>query len=381
MHAHWYFDVISPFSYLQFLRLGEVADRCDLSLKPVLFAGLLNANGQKGPAEIPSKRLFTYRMVTWLAKRRGIPFTFPDAHPFNPIRALRLCVALDNTPDTVGKIFHAIWGQGHLPDHDQGWRAIQDAVGVADGDTLIASAAVKQAPDEQPASALARRFLRELETLVSARPTVELLARRLGVSTSTLTRNCRNTLGLPAKALVDNGLGAMGHVGLTPQSISVLGGFRPQGRSFETAAQVVERAMELERAGCFAIVIECVPRTVAAAVTAATSVPTIGIGAGDATSGQVLVYHDLLGMMQHPHHAKVTPKFCKQYANVGEVITGALEQFKTEVESGEFPGMSYSPYRVSDEDSNRLVRLLEQKGLDAAAEAVLDCPYREDGGK
>ena len=184
-----------------------------------------------------------------------------------------------------------------------------------------------------------------------------------------------------AKALVDSGIAVMGHVGLTPQSISVLGGFRPQGRSFETAAQVVERAMELERAGCFAIVIECVPRTVAAAVTAATSVPTIGIGAGDATSGQVLVYHDLLGMMQHPHHAKVTPKFCKQYANVGEVITGALERFKDEVSTGEFPGMSYSPYRVSDEDSNRLVRLLEQKGLDAAAEAVLDCPYREDGGK
>jgi 3-methyl-2-oxobutanoate hydroxymethyltransferase len=114
-------------------------------------------------------------------------------------------------------------------------------------------------------------------------------------------------------------------------------------------------------------------------VTAATSVPTIGIGAGDATSGQVLVYHDLLGMMQHPHHAKVTPKFCKQYANVGEVITGALERFKDEVSTGEFPGMSYSPYRVSDEDSNRLVRLLEQKGLDAAAEAVLDCPTAKTG--
>lgn len=145
MHAHWYFDVISPFSYLQFLRLGEVADRCDLSLKPVLFAGLLNANGQKGPAEIPSKRLFTYRMVTWQAKRRDIPFKFPDAHPFNPIRALRLCVALDNTPDAVGKVFHAIWGLGHLPDNAQGWRAIQDVVGVADGDALISDAAVKQA--------------------------------------------------------------------------------------------------------------------------------------------------------------------------------------------------------------------------------------------
>ncbi len=144
MHTHWYFDVISPFSYLQFLRLGELEGRCDLSLKPVLFAGLLNANGQKGPAEIPSKRLFTYRMVTWLANKRGVPFHFPDAHPFNPIRALRLCVALNATPEAVGAVFHAIWGQGHLPDNDQGWRAIQDAVGVTDGDALIADAAVKQ---------------------------------------------------------------------------------------------------------------------------------------------------------------------------------------------------------------------------------------------
>jgi 2-hydroxychromene-2-carboxylate isomerase len=144
MHAHWYFDVISPFSYFQFLRLGEVADRCDISMKPVLFAGLLNANGQKGPAEIPSKRLFTYRMVTWQAAKRGVPFRFPDAHPFNPIRALRLCVALGATPDAVGKIYHAIWGEGHLPDNDEGWRAIQDIAGVEDGDALINDAAVKQ---------------------------------------------------------------------------------------------------------------------------------------------------------------------------------------------------------------------------------------------
>lgn len=144
MHAHWYFDVISPFSYLQFLRLNEVTDRCDLSLKPVLFAGLLNANGQKGPAEIPSKRLFTYRMVTWLAERRGVPFKFPSAHPFNPIRALRLCVALDATPDAVGKVFHAIWGEGHLPDNDAGWRAIQKICGVDNGDALIADPDVKK---------------------------------------------------------------------------------------------------------------------------------------------------------------------------------------------------------------------------------------------
>ena len=144
MHVHWYFDVISPFSYLQFLRLDEVSERCDLSLKPVLFAGLLNANGQKGPAEIPSKRLFTYRMVTWQAKKRGVPFTMPDAHPFNPIRALRLCIVLGSTPEAVGSIFHAIWGEGHLPDSDAGWQAIQERAGVADGDARIADPQVKQ---------------------------------------------------------------------------------------------------------------------------------------------------------------------------------------------------------------------------------------------
>lgn len=144
MHTHWYFDIISPFSYLQFLRLGELKGRCDLSLKPVLFAGLLNANGQKGPAEIPSKRLFTYRMVTWLAHKRGVPFKFPDAHPFNPIRALRLCVAMGSTPEIVGQIFHEIWGEGHLPDNEDGWLAIQKACGINDGDALIADEAVKK---------------------------------------------------------------------------------------------------------------------------------------------------------------------------------------------------------------------------------------------
>lgn len=144
MHTHWYFDVISPFAYLQSLRLGEVSDRADISLKPVLFAGLLNAHGQKGPAEIPSKKLFTYRMVTYLAASRGVPFKFPDAHPFNPIRALRLCIALGSTPEVVGKIFHAIWGEGHLPDNDAGWQAIQAAVGIDNGDELIADPAVKK---------------------------------------------------------------------------------------------------------------------------------------------------------------------------------------------------------------------------------------------
>jgi len=145
MRADWYFDFISPFSYLQFLRLDEVRNRAELTLKPVLFAGLLNANGQKGPAEIPNKRLFTYRYVTWAAGDRGVPFRFPDRHPFNPIKALRLAVALDATPAAVGAIFHAVWGEGHRPDDAAGWRAIQDAAGVVDGDAMIADSAVKAA--------------------------------------------------------------------------------------------------------------------------------------------------------------------------------------------------------------------------------------------
>jgi len=144
MRADWYFDVISPFAYLQFLQLNKVTDRAELSLKPVLFAGLLNANGQKGPAEIPSKRLFTYQMVTWIAKKRGVPFRMPDAHPFNPIRALRLCIALGNDPKAIGAIYHAIWGEGHLPDNDQGWAAIQKAAGVDNGDAMIGNPLVKQ---------------------------------------------------------------------------------------------------------------------------------------------------------------------------------------------------------------------------------------------
>ncbi|CAA3033432.1 3-methyl-2-oxobutanoate hydroxymethyltransferase 1, mitochondrial-like [Olea europaea subsp. europaea] len=108
-----------------------------------------------------------------------------------------------------------------------------------------------------------------------------------------------------AKAIVEAGIAVMGHVGLTPQAISVLGGFRPQGRNVDSAVKVVETGLALQEAGCFSVVLECVPAPVAAAATSALQIPTIGIGAGPFCSGQVLVYHDLLGMLQHPHHAKV----------------------------------------------------------------------------
>ena len=184
-----------------------------------------------------------------------------------------------------------------------------------------------------------------------------------------------------AKTLVDAGIAVMGHVGLTPQSISVLGGFRPQGRDLDSALLVLDRAVALRDAGCFAVVLECVPGSLAAAVTAALDVPTIGIGAGNATSGQVLVYHDLLGFTRHPHHAKVTPKFSKQYADVGGAVSGALRAFRDEVAGGAFPGPEHSPYRLGAEDAASLARALDSRGMGAAARAVEEAMDRERRGE
>ena len=129
----------------------------------------------------------------------------------------------------------------------------------------------------------------------------------------------------------------MGHVGLTPQAISVLGGFRAQGCTTIKARVLLDNALALQDAGGFVIVLECVPDIVRRAITDALEVPTIGIGAGEGTSGQILVYHDMLGMMQHPRDVQFVPKFCKQFANVGDFIRKGLIDFKAEVESGLFP--------------------------------------------
>ncbi|XP_054793337.1 3-methyl-2-oxobutanoate hydroxymethyltransferase 1, mitochondrial-like [Prosopis cineraria] len=179
-----------------------------------------------------------------------------------------------------------------------------------------------------------------------------------------------------AKAIVEAGIAVIGHVGLTPQAISVLGGFKPQGKNVSGAVKVVETALAFQEAGCFSVVLECVPAPVAAAATAALQIPTIGIGAGPFCSGQVLVYHDLLGMLQHPHHAKVTPKFCKQYARVGEVINKALLEYKEEVTSGSFPSPSHSPYKINDTDVNDLLNELQRLGLDKAASAACEAAQK-----
>lgn len=106
----WYFDFVSPYSYICLHRLKEIP--IQVSCKPVLFAGLLNHFGQKGPAEVPAKRLWTYRWCTWWAKELGIPFRFPAAHPFNPLHHLRLAIACGSTPAAVKRIFESVWMSG-----------------------------------------------------------------------------------------------------------------------------------------------------------------------------------------------------------------------------------------------------------------------------
>jgi 3-methyl-2-oxobutanoate hydroxymethyltransferase len=135
-----------------------------------------------------------------------------------------------------------------------------------------------------------------------------------------------------AKAIVQAGIPVMGHVGLTPQTATVLGGFKAQGRTADRAQQLVDDAVALQQAGCFAIVLEAVPAEVAAAATRVLAVPTIGIGAGGGTDGQVLVWHDMLGY--YDGHA---PRFVKRYAELGEAIVEALGRYAEEVRTGAFP--------------------------------------------
>jgi 2-hydroxychromene-2-carboxylate isomerase len=110
LSVDWYFDFVSPFSYICLHRLEELP--VQVSYKPVLFAGLLNHWGQKGPAEIPAKRRWTYRWCTWWANELGITFRFPAEHPFNPLSHLRLALACDSRPEAVKRIFDALWMSG-----------------------------------------------------------------------------------------------------------------------------------------------------------------------------------------------------------------------------------------------------------------------------
>ncbi len=146
--------------------------------------------------------------------------------------------------------------------------------------------------------------------------------------------------------IVEAGIPVMGHIGLTPQSATQLGGYRAQGRTARAAERLVDEARALERAGCFALVIEAVPAVVAERVTRAVQVPVIGIGAGAACSGQVLVWHDLLGLLDGPR-----PKFVKVYAELAPVIEAALREYAADVRSGAFPEARHTYAMPEDEQA------------------------------
>ena len=134
------------------------------------------------------------------------------------------------------------------------------------------------------------------------------------------------------EALVGNGIPVLGHIGLTPQSIKAMGGYKVQGKTSEQARQLMDDAMAVEQAGAFALVLECVPAELGEMISSALTIPTIGIGAGAGCDGQVLVFTDLLGFSTKP-----APKFVKKYADLNPLIVEALAAYKAEVESGAFP--------------------------------------------
>ncbi len=138
-----YFDFVSPFAYFAFCRLDELSERLEFTYKPILFAGLLNHWEHKGPAEIPAKKTHTFHYVRWYANTHGIEFNAPPAHPFNPIKVLRLAVALGSTREAADALFRCIWVDGDLPDFDSGWSAVKSALGTTDADELISNPQVK----------------------------------------------------------------------------------------------------------------------------------------------------------------------------------------------------------------------------------------------
>jgi len=153
------------------------------------------------------------------------------------------------------------------------------------------------------------------------------------------------------RALVGAGIPVMGHAGLLPQSVRQLGGFRPQARTAESARAVLDDALALEAAGAFAVVLESVPEKVAGAITERLRVPTIGIGAGPATDGQVLVIHDLLGLTE------AVPRFVRRYARLGEEIVKAASAFRDAVEGGRFPTSEHAPAMPEEESGAFLAAL------------------------
>jgi 2-hydroxychromene-2-carboxylate isomerase len=154
--ADWYFDFVSPFSYLQCEQLPTLERSIRIRYRPVLFAALLAAHGHKGPAEIASKRRFTYRFVVWQAAKLGIPLKFPAAHPFNPLSLLRLAIVADCEPSAVRRIFRFVWRDGRLGDLPIEWAELISELDIPDAASRIASSEVKDALKKNTDEAIAR---------------------------------------------------------------------------------------------------------------------------------------------------------------------------------------------------------------------------------
>ncbi len=150
------------------------------------------------------------------------------------------------------------------------------------------------------------------------------------------------------KAITEASVPVMAHIGLTPQSVNAFGGFKVQGKSEEDARRLIEEAKAVEKAGAFAVVLECVPAKLAALITESISIPTIGIGAGAGCDGQVLVYQDMLALF-----SDFKPKFVKHFANAGEVMRQGFAEYIREVKAGTFPAEEHT-FKISDEIISRL---------------------------
>jgi 2-hydroxychromene-2-carboxylate isomerase len=152
----WYFDYLSPYAYLQFESFHRLPDDVEVTLHPVLFAGLLSHWGNLGPAEIPAKRRQTYRYCHWLADKRGIEFKAPPRHPFNPLAVLRLTLALDSKPDAVRAIFRHIWAKGLDAQDPEVLTVLAASLGVDDLAARINDPAVKQKLRDNTSEAIQR---------------------------------------------------------------------------------------------------------------------------------------------------------------------------------------------------------------------------------
>ncbi len=148
--------------------------------------------------------------------------------------------------------------------------------------------------------------------------------------------------------IIKAGIPVIGHIGLTPQTADKLGGFKVQGKDAEHAKRLIEQALALEKLGCFAILLECVPDKIAQMITEKIKIPTIGIGAGPYCDAQVLVIHDLLGLYE-----RFTPKFVKKYINLSTLILTALEEYKREVTEGKFPSKEHS-FSIKEEELKKI---------------------------